>query len=288
MRSVIITPSYAPDFERCKILCRSIENHVTSYEKHVIIVDAEDLALFQTIKGPKIEIITKESILPGWLKKIPFQRKWWLSYKTLPVRGWILQQITKLSVAECFDADLYLFADSDIMMIRPLDMSSFVNNRKVRLYRYSRKEQDYREPRHKAWYKYAGSLFELSGDEFLKSDYIGPLVTWEKDTLLKLNKYIKEKTGKNSWQETLCNTFDFSEYILYGIFTEFVLKDESGHYWDDTDICHTSFTYTINNFNDLQEFLKQLRPEHKAVCIQSNLKIEPQAYVDYIHKIIVK
>lgn len=288
MKSVIITPSYAPDFERCKLLCSSVEKYVTSYDRHVIIVDACDRELFNSLAGPKTEIITKESILPRWLKKIPGSKKWWFSFRSLPVRGWILQQITKLSVAECIDADLYIFADSDIVVIRPVDTSSFVKEGKVRLYRVPRQEQDYNEPRHKAWYKFAGELFKLTGDDHLKSDYIGHLVTWRRETLLKLNEYIRDVSGKKTWQEHLCGTFDFSEYILYGIFSEFVLKDKSGHYWDESEICHASWSYVINNLDDFREFLQKLQPHHKAICVQSNLNMEPAVYLDYIKSLMEK
>lgn len=286
MNSVIITPSYFLDFERCKILCRSVEKYVSSYDRHIIIVDKNDYELFNEIKGPKIEIITKESILPGWLKKIPRTRRWWFSLKTLPVRGWILQQVVKLSVAEFVDADIYFFADSDIMFIRPFDLSSLVKNDKVRLYRFPRLEQDYHEPRHIKWYTYAGKLFQLEGDQYLESDYIGPLVTWRRDTLLKLNNHIQDMSSRKTWKEALCNTITFSEYILYGIFSEFILKEESGHYWDHTEICHTNWTLPIDNLEKLKLFLSTLRPEHCAICVQSNLGIDPGKYSEYIYNYI--
>lgn len=285
MRSVIITPSYAPDFERCKILCKSIEKFGASYDKHIIIVDEKDFNLFSTIKGDKIEILKKESTLPRWLKKIPFSKKWWLSFKTIPVRGWILQQIIKLSVAECTDADMYFFADSDIIFIRPFNLSDYIKDGKVRLYRFPRREQDFQKPRNNMWYKQAGKLFNLPGDDYTKLDFIGPLVTWRRDTLLKLNQYIKEMSGKKSWQQSLCNNLYFSEYVLYGLFCEYVLKNESGHYWDKTEICHTAWSYTITNLDDIHVFLKKIRPEHIAICIQSNLKLDPQVYINYIKEL---
>ncbi len=288
MKTVIITPSYAPDFERCKILCESVTNFATSYDQHIIIVDARDLALFQTLKAPKIRIITKESILPRWIKKIPFSKRWWFSFKTLPVRGWILQQIIKMSVAEHIDADMYLFIDSDIMLIRPVDMSFFMRNGKVRMYRFPRVKKDFTEKRHMAWYRYAGKLFGLKGEDYLQYDYIGPFVTWRKDTLIKMNRHIEKLTGKKHWQMEICNTLDFSEYILYGLFCEFILKEDSGHYFDDTMICHTSWIEPINNLDELEDFLKRITPEHIGICIQSNLKIEPDKYIDFIRKNILK
>ncbi len=288
MKTVIVTPSYAPDFERCKILCESVKKFVTSYDRHILIVDRKDLSLFKTITGPKIEIITKESILPRWIKKIPFSKKWWLSLKTLPIRGWILQQIIKLAVAEFIDADVYVFCDSDIIIVRPTDASVFIKNEKVRLFRFPRVEKDFTEPRHVSWYRTAQKMFNLTGDEYLQGDYIGHLITWRRDTLLKLNRYIEKRYGKKDWKTVMGNTLHFSEYILYGIFCEFILKEESGHYVDTTDICHSSWHYPVDNLDDLRTFLEKLRPEHHAICIQSNLKIEPHKYIDYIKSVIDK
>ena len=57
MQTVIVTPSYAPDFERCKMLCQSVDKYVSSYTKHVIIVDKNDQRLFNQLKTEKTEII---------------------------------------------------------------------------------------------------------------------------------------------------------------------------------------------------------------------------------------
>jgi Family of unknown function (DUF6492) len=60
LRFGIITPSYAPDFERCRLLCQSIEQFVSPPVHHYIVVDQADWALFQSLAGANTSILTKE------------------------------------------------------------------------------------------------------------------------------------------------------------------------------------------------------------------------------------
>jgi hypothetical protein len=70
----------------------------------------------------------------------------------------------------------------------------------------------------------------------------------------------------------LCNTLDFSEYILYGVFTEFVLgADAAGHYTDAEDLCHCSWHYALDTDAQAEDFVGRVGPGHRAVLIQSNL-----------------
>src|ERR1700677_4667311 len=96
----IVTPSYYRDFPHCRLLVESVGAHVPRDIPHFIVVDRRDEALFSGLRSPRTHLVLKEDVLPGWLRQIPFARRWWLSAKSLPVRGWIVQQLVKLSVSE--------------------------------------------------------------------------------------------------------------------------------------------------------------------------------------------
>ncbi len=277
MEVSLITPSYAPDFERCKLLCQSIDRYVCDYRKHVIIVDKADYNLFKTLKNDKTDIIIKESILPSWLIKIPFSKKWWLNLKGLPVRGWILQQIVKLSVHEFVDSDAYIFADSDVTFIRPFKASSIIKEDKVRLCSMPRKTDDYTDKRKQAWHEHAAQLSGLQNTGQLTQDYISQLVCWRRDTLQKLTQQI-EKHSKKPWKQVLTNTLDFSEYILYGIFAEHVMAEESGHFKDEHELCYCSWHQPISDIDELSHFLANIPQNYNSVLIQSNLDIDTDDY----------
>lgn len=282
---VIITPSYAPDFERCRVLCESLQRFVSGHAEHIIIVDRRDQALFQTLTGPGVRLLLKEDMLPGWLRQLPFGRKWWLNLRGLPVRGWILQQIVKLSVAEAIDADVFIFADSDVAFVRPFDVSEVLRaDGRVRLYRAPRKTEDFSEPRHCAWYRHAAQTFGLSGPAHEQSDYISQLVTWRRDTLQQLTQAIAERGGRR-WQAVLANTLDFSEYTLYGVFAEHVLGEASGHYWADRELCYCSWHHDIQGREDLLRFLQEIPSSYCSVLVQSNLNVSPADYAENLQRL---
>lgn len=281
----IVTPSYAPDFERCQVLCESLQRFVSGHAEHVVIVDRQDQALFSRLAGATTRLLIKEEILPGWLRKLPFSRRWWLNLRGLPVRGWILQQIVKLSAAEAIDADIYLFVDSDVAFIRPFQATTVLNDQgQVRLFSTPRKPEDLTEPRHCAWYRQAGKTFGLTGESYQKTDYISQLVTWRRDTLQKLTDRIADRGGR-SWQAVLANTLDFSEYILYGVFAEHVMGDASGHFLEDNELCYCSWHHRIENREHLLVFLRDIPERYPAVLIQSNLGISPAEYAQVLSRL---
>ncbi|MCU7836678.1 MAG: hypothetical protein KZQ83_15690 [gamma proteobacterium symbiont of Taylorina sp.] len=283
MEIALITPSYAPDYQRCKLLCQSIEKFVSHYKKHVIIVDRSDYDLFKSLENNKTEIICKEDILPYWLKKIPFS-KWWFNFKGLPVRGWILQQIVKLSVHEFVDADIYVFADSDVTFIRPFDLSSTLNNDRVRLCSMPRKTDDYSNLRKQHWHLSAAKILGVTDSSQLSRDYISQLVFWRRDTLQQLTRLIETRSHQN-WKKTLTNCVDFSEYTLYGIFCEHVLKEQSGHYREPEELCYCSWHQEINSTENLQTFLSHVPGQFNSVLIQSNLGIDADEYSNLLARL---
>ncbi len=278
MNTVIITPSYAPDFERCRALVESVKKHVYGYTRHVIVVDLSDVQLFSRLTGDRCELVVKEEILPSWLKPLPCSRKWWFSLRTLPVRGWILQQIVKLSAAEWCDEECYMFIDSDVLFVRPYDVRQILSPQGLRLYAGIRKEADYADHRHENWYKSAASLFGLQGRSHTHRDYISQMNTWRRDTLIEMYRTIEQNTGKE-WKKVLCNTLDFSEYVLYGIFVECVRGViDAGHYVDKEEICHCSWHYDVHNQETLNAFIKSIGVGQSAILVQSNLQIDSTSY----------
>ena len=83
----VITPSYRGDFERCRLLCQSMDTFVTGIWHHYIIVEADDLALFKSLSGPRRTILEMEALLqPSFhhLTRIPIinNRSLWFSWGT--------------------------------------------------------------------------------------------------------------------------------------------------------------------------------------------------------------
>lgn len=278
MKLAIVTKSYRPDFERCRLLCRSIDRFVPDTVDHYLIIDRKDFSLFKPLKTSRRKIVISEQMLPKWLLKIPFSKRWWLSYKSLPVRGWIVQQIVKLSVSDNIDSDVYMFVDSDIFFIKSISPELFINNDRVRLFRVPNSGKG---QRHLLWHKFAGRILGLEPADYYGSDFIGPLVTWRRDVLRQLHSHMSIRSGKQ-WQLSLARTLHFSEYILYGLFSEYILGDKSGHFFDKTDLCHCSYHYQVRTLQDLVNFLDDLSSEKIAILVQSNHGFDVDAYSDIL------
>jgi hypothetical protein len=278
MKIAMITPSFRRDLERCRLLCNSVDKHVPQTVKHFLIVDHRDVPLFKSLGTERRDILVAEEMLPKWLFKMPFSKRWWLSLKSYPVRNWILQQILKLSISEFIDSDSYMFVDSDVFFIKEMPVNLFLQNNRVRLFRVP---DSGRDKQHLQWHRNAGRLLRLPTKNYYGSDYIGNMITWRRDVLRKLHEHLFEQCGKE-WQVSLARTLYFSEYILYGLFCEHILGEKAGHFFDDKDLCHCSWHYQIESPKDLEIFLDDLAEKHIAILIQSNLNIEIGEYYDIL------
>lgn len=271
-KTVLITPSFSRDLERCRRTVESVERFVDPAVHHYLIIDRRDLPLFRPLEGPRTTVVTAEDLLPRWLVRLPGARKWWLSLRTLPVRNWIVQQIMKLAVAEHLEADVYCFVDSDVTFVRPLDAARLHDDtRGTRLFR-SPGLADL--PTHHRWHRTASRLLGLPETDYFGADYIGNLITWRRDHLLGLYRHIEDTTGR-PWARAVAAQAHLSEYILYGVYVEHVLGlASSGHAPSDRDLCLCSWHFPMDTPEGQKSFLAALEPEHVAVLVQSNLGLD--------------
>ena len=102
--AAIVTASYAPDFERCRLLCETIDRFVTGAPRHYILVEQRDVALFRQLETRNRMVISERDLLPDWLRPYNdplslFSRRIWLSRSTQPLRGWHVQQLRRIAIA---------------------------------------------------------------------------------------------------------------------------------------------------------------------------------------------
>ena len=274
MQYAIVTPSYGPDLERCRLLIESLECHVTGDFRHYVLVDARNLALFRALAGPRTEILTVESVMPWWLRRLPAARRWWFSFKSPPVRNWVFQQLVKLSVANYLDCENYVFVDSDVVFVKPFSVNELSPAGKLRLFRVPGAA---REPTHYPWHRTAARLLGLPATEYFGSTYIGNLITWRRDNLKAMYRRIEDVHGR-PWLETVCQYWHLSEYILHGIFVEHVLGPAANQEYSDVPLCHISWTYRLESDEDLARFFSEIRPHHVAVMVSSKQGLEVPRY----------
>jgi len=288
-----ITPSYAPDFERCKLLCWSIKQFVASPVKHYIVVENKDLPLFQQLADENTIILSKEKILPSWFKRVPFfdAKNVWLNLKgyrsgTFLLRGWLIQQIVKLAAAEYTQEDVLVFLDSDVAFIDKFDVHTLLRGDKVRLFRVDHKTNQEIGVGQK-WKETAKKLLGLPPQSNYYDFYVNQIVTWRRDVLLDLYKRIESVSGRN-WVEAVSGVNHLSEYVLYGVFANYVAGEESGHYDDHLQkICWSYWEEKKLTDEGLKAFFQEAKSTgHSAVMISAKssmqLSIEEfQTYLSY-------
>ena len=228
-----------------------------------------------TSQGPAIARVQRviEDLVPSWLHRLPFSRRFLFSTRTRPVRNWIFQQLVKLSIAEHVDVDNLVFVDSDVAFVRSFDPEMLIRDGKLRLFRApgaARLETHFR------WHRSAAGLLGLEERDYLGADFIGNLITWRRKHVLDLHRRIEDVSG-TSWQRAIARTWHLSEYILYGAFVEQLLEGGS-HYYTSESLCQISWEYQVDDLASLERVFSEIRPEHVAIMVDAKLAIPATHY----------
>ena len=82
----------------------------------------------------------KSLVLPQWLFRVPFKilgHHFHVSFLTIPVREWIIQQIVKLGVWEVLDPsiDVFFNIDSEGVFMNYFKEDTYWNDGRLRFYR---------------------------------------------------------------------------------------------------------------------------------------------------------
>src|SRR5207237_8636901 len=92
-----------------------------------------DVPLFQPLVNSRTELVVVDDIVPGWVVRIPGIRKFWFSFRTRPLKNWILQQLVKLSMPSTITEDVMLYTDSDVFFCQSYDPRDYERDGKVPL-----------------------------------------------------------------------------------------------------------------------------------------------------------
>jgi Family of unknown function (DUF6492) len=262
----VITPSFRTDFEQARLLSESVQAHVAPHVRHYFVVDRRDASLFAPLRGPRTDVFFVEDVVPWWILRLPFARRWWLSLNTLPIRNWMLQQIVKLSVVKAVPADVLLFVDSDVFFTRPFDPHDSLRDGNVPLYREH--GEQVRSDFNTRWHNVGSTLFGLPKVDVATTSYVGNIITWRSANVYQLHDHIEKVTGR-PWIQALSRLPVMSEYVLYGIFCEHILKDASGHYFDPVFRSHCYWGTDPLDVPALRALRRDISPEHLAVMISA-------------------
>jgi hypothetical protein len=210
-------------------------------------------------------VLAVEDVVPARFRQLPRTQGWWLDEQGWPLRGWIMQQVTKLSANRASPAEHLVFADSDLVFIRPFGAADILRAGRLRLHRIPGAKDS---GEHLRWHHRAADLLGIER-RYFGSDYIGQLISWRRSHLEGLQQHL-EQTLQRPWHRGVARSLRVSEYILYGAYIDAVVGlADSGHYPVADDLCHCCW------FRDEADALAAGREAPGAatvaVLLQSNL-----------------
>lgn len=234
----VITPSYAPDFELCRDLSKSVLRQTPACVRHYIFTPKRDLARFSELRGPRTHVLPVDELLPASVLSLP-RLNFWLNLRRPfpPVRGWVLQQVIKLAAAARIEASSLLLADSDTLLVRPVDASTFRRAGRPLFYR-KHLGVTASLPRHVTWHQVARTLLGVPPRDPPLPDYISAFNVWDRGTVLALLDRI-ERTAGRPWLDAVTAQLHISEFILYGVFVDEVLGASAQVAPSGSMLCHS-------------------------------------------------
>jgi hypothetical protein len=266
----IITPSFHRDLEACRLLCETLDRHVTGFADHYIVVTTDDLHLFASLAGPRRHIVTHESILPVRMPRLPFKWKGrqyrWVP-GALPVYGWHIQQLLKFAMTTAQPHPRVMFIDSDNFFVRPFDLAAYAGGATLP-FTVNRGAIPATEASHVTWLKTAHRLLDLPEPSFPAPDHIGNMIVWDVATVRQVLDTIEMNAG-NRWWTALCSARHFSEYLIYGAAVLADPKLMALHHEVGASPCLTYWEGPALTEATFADFVARMRPDQSALGIQS-------------------
>lgn len=267
-RLAVITKTFAPDFELCASLNRSVLQNSPDTIQHHIIVPRSDLKLFGRLAGPRTHVRCDADFLPRAFVRLPFSNIMLNLHRPFPpVRGWIQQQVIKLAAIAASEDDAVLVADSDVEFVRPFTAEMFVQDGRVRFF-CNPNQIDRRLSRHMTWHRVARELLGLRSAEPPYPDYISSPLAWDPTVVRRMLARVAATTGR-PWPTAIAGQLDFSECVLHGVFVDELSGAPANSFVSDDPLCRIYWDGTPLNADSAAAFIRSVRPTDVAVVIQS-------------------
>jgi hypothetical protein len=265
----VITPCFRGDAEVFADCHRSVLALTPPGTVHHVYVPSRDRARFAAYEGPRCRIWDRSKLLPPRYVRAPLTDVYVNVRRPCPpLRGWVMQQTSKIAATGQSDADIVLLIDSDAILVRPVDPQRFIMNGQVCLYR----EDDGVKAgmkRHVLWHRVAREMLGLEpASSPPLPDYVGPVAFWSPATVRAMQERILATTGQD-WLEAFNSRLHISEFILYGVFVEEMPRADPLMAATIGDLCHNYYERTPMKFGEALAFAERIGNEAIAMMISS-------------------
>lgn len=281
--TAIVTASWRGDFDRCRLLCESIDRRVSGQTRHLILVEGRDAKLFKPLAGRNREIVDERDVLPAWLRAFPDPTHWgrrrvWLSPFGPPLRGWHVQQLRRIVVGTLIGEDVMVSVDSDVVFLKPFDVGAFADGSgRVRFFHRPqalRGMEGASLAEHRAWSRRAGALLGIEAPAETETGYIATLIAWRTASVRAMAERIEAVSGR-SLVAALASSRVLSECVIYGRFVDEVEKRPDLHHPSEEALCHIYWRGAAMDAQALSGFAAALQPHQVAAGIQSFTGTDP-------------
>jgi hypothetical protein len=282
MTFALLTPTYRNDLPLFADLHQSVLLHTDKSVKHYVVVPSGDVDLFAAMAGPRCIIVPEESLYSAryrsvsvvnhMLRPIPrvpsHVRIAAINTKRplRPIRGWMMQQALKMELSLQLNVDMVLLIDSDVELVRPLNEAMLRRGGRAMLYKRPG-AVDINLPLHMQWHSVARRLLGLPPAQFPAPDYVTSFCVWEPGVLRVMLARIEQVTGQ-PWMDAVTGQRTFSEWTLYGVFAEEVMKYEE-EALTESSLCHSYWGTVPLTIESAADFLSGINPNDVAILIQS-------------------
>ena len=289
----VLTPSYRGDLERFILLRRTIERFARCPVEHVVAVPQQDVGLFRDAlrQDSGVRVVAQQDFVapmfyaPAWSRFLQTRlgrRAWRLTQSRFGGRpGWIVQQIVKLSAPEVFADGPICIVDSDLLFIREFDAGDLCPASNVRV--LIREEPDCESARHPSYMRKSRELLKLApGSE--DHHFMAFPAIWYGDWVLQLRDELERRQGK-PWQQVLYDAGFFSEYLLYGVYLDEVLRPAGLE--QRTVPLHVG-VWDREGFDQFMRSPRLVLDSYPAegapltLVVQSNIGMDPRTYADAV------
>lgn len=265
----VITPSFGPDASIFQDLHQSVVLHTPPSTIHHVVVPRGDRATFARFAGSDCAVWTEPQLLPRRYLRTRVRGMWTnLRRPWPPVRGWVLQQALKIAAAGSMQTTAVIIADSDVVLVRSVDLNDVLQDGEVNLYRLDGAVHDGME-RHVRWHRVARRLLGL--DTVVRPplhDYVSSFNVWDPSVVRRMQARISEVTGRH-WMDAVTAELQVSEFVLYGVYVDEVLGGRGPGGYLDAAFCHNYWDTTPLDRARAEVFAAAVPREVLAVMISA-------------------
>lgn len=286
-----LTPTFRRDLQCFGELHKSVLRFTPEDVVHHIVVPREDVALFSRWKSSRLKIHTTNDLLPAgfvsasYLSKALGSAPFVQNIKALnamsrgelfinlrrpwpPIRGWILQQILKLSAVGSMDADAVIMLDSDVVLINEVRPWHLIRDGAVRLYRKPNSVSS-QMTNHTSWHEGARRILGIQhspSDQI--ADYVSSFVVWDPSIVRAIQRRI-ELVNSTSWPSVLASELRLSEWTIYGAYVDFLGTQKDRSFASDASLCLSHWDTKALSRDDIENFVASVDSSDLAILVQS-------------------